>query len=174
MQSLLADRFKLSARFEAKQESVFALVMARPGKLGPQLRKVPEGQPCETDSSAGAGETNNGFSLRCGLVLPMKASASGRVRLGARNASMAYVADWLTSMPSAGIDKPVIDRTNLGEVDFTIEYSPTRSANPDVTPDPNAPTFLEALKDQFGLKLEPTTTPISTLVIDHIEELTPN
>jgi uncharacterized protein (TIGR03435 family) len=33
---------------------------------------------------------------------------------------------------------------------------------------------LEALHDQLGLKLEPTKGPVDVLVIDHIEEPTPN
>ena len=35
-------------------------------------------------------------------------------------------------------------------------------------------TFVEALKDQLGLKLESKTGPVDVLVIDHIEELSAN
>lgn len=174
MQSLLADRFKLSAHFEAKQESLFALVIVNPGKLGPRLRKDPAGQPCEPTVSAGAQSTPDGFPSRCGVVVPMKSSAPGRVRFGARDASMAYVADWLISLAGSGIDKPVIDRTELGNVDFTIEYSPEGIANPNFKPDANGPSFPEALKDQLGLKLVTEKASVETLVIDHIEEPSPN
>lgn len=34
---------------------------------------------------------------------------------------------------------------------------------------PGGPTFLDALKDQLGLKLTPATGEIGTLIIDHIE-----
>lgn len=174
MQSLLADRFKLAAHFEPKQEPVFALVIARPGKLGPQLRTNPESRPCEPDASASAQPSPDGFPIRCGVVVPMKSSAPGRVRFGARNASMSFVADWLISLAGSGIDKPVIDRTGLGNVDFTIEYSPEGIANPNFRPDANGPSFPEALRDQLGLKLVPTKASVETLVIDHIEEPSPN
>ena len=174
MQSLLADRFKLAAHFEAKQQPVFALVIANPSKLGPQLRKDPESGPCEPDASPGAQTTLDGFPTRCGVIVPMKATAPGRVRFGARNAKMAFVADWLISLAGSGIDKPVIDQTGLGHVDFTIEYSPEGIANPNFKPDPNGPSFPEALKDQLGLKLVPEKAPIETLVIDPIQELSPN
>ena len=174
MQSLLADRFKLAAHFETKEEPVFALVIARPGKLGPQLRKDPEGQPCEPDAFAGAQTTPDGFPMRCGVVVPMKTATVGRVRFGARNASMAFVADWLISLAGSRIDKPVIDQTGMGNVDFTIEYSPEGIANPNFKPDATGPSFPEALKDQLGLKLVPMKAPVETLVLDHVEEPSPN
>ena len=174
MQSLLADRFKLAAHFETKEEPVLALMIARPGKLGPQLQRHPEGQPCEPDASADAQTMPDGFPSRCAVVVPLKATASGRVRFGARNASMAFVADWLISLAGSGIDKPVIDHTHLGNVDFTIEYSPGAVANPNFKPDANGPTFLEALADQLGLKLVPQRELVETLVVDHIEEPSPN
>ena len=36
------------------------------------------------------------------------------------------------------------------------------------------PTFLEALKEQLGLKLVPQTGPVDVLVLDHVEEPSPN
>jgi Protein of unknown function (DUF3738) len=39
MQSLLVDRFKLATHYETRQLPVFALVLAKPGKTGPQLRR---------------------------------------------------------------------------------------------------------------------------------------
>jgi uncharacterized protein (TIGR03435 family) len=38
MQSLLADRFKLATHSETKPGPAFALVMSKPGKIGPQLQ----------------------------------------------------------------------------------------------------------------------------------------
>jgi uncharacterized protein (TIGR03435 family) len=34
--------------------------------------------------------------------------------------------------------------------------------------------FLEAVNDQLGLKLQSITAPVETLIIDHIEQPTPN
>jgi hypothetical protein len=41
-------------------------------------------------------------------------------------------------------------------------------------PEDTGPTFLEALKDQLGMKLESTTGPVDVLVIDHVEEPSAN
>lgn len=172
MQSLLEERFKLAVHFQTVQAPVFALIMDRTGKLGPQLRTHEANRKCGTGDSAGAKAGPGGFPLRCGIFLPMKASVPGRVRYGASDANMAFVADWL--MRGTGTDKPVIDETGLGQVDFVIEYSPDAPPNPKFTPDTNGPTFIEALKDQLGLKLISTTAPVSEIVIDHIQEPTPN
>ena len=48
MQSLLAERFHLAAHFENQTVPVFALVLAKPGKLGPNLRPHESGPPCDT------------------------------------------------------------------------------------------------------------------------------
>ncbi len=81
--------------------------------------------------------------------------------------------------PIAQLGRPVVDETGLkGDFDFTIEWvrQPNGTAPPgaDAPPAPEGPTFLEALKDQLGLKLEPRTGAVDVLVIDHIEELSPN
>src|SRR5665213_3146672 len=49
MQSLLADRFKLAVHFATHDVPVMALVLVKPGKLGPQLRPHAEGPPCDAN-----------------------------------------------------------------------------------------------------------------------------
>jgi uncharacterized protein (TIGR03435 family) len=45
---------------------------------------------------------------------------------------------------------------------------------PAAQPQASGPPLGGALKQQFGLKLVPTVALISTLIVDHIEEPTPN
>jgi uncharacterized protein (TIGR03435 family) len=54
MQSLLADRFKLAIHFEAREVPVFALLPAKPGSTGPQLRPHSDEPPCSTAPPAAA------------------------------------------------------------------------------------------------------------------------
>lgn len=80
----------------------------------------------------------------------------------------------------------VVDETGLkGSYDFTLSFSPrsqlrngggdeaaqqTRDAAPGA-PDPNgAISFMDAIRQQLGLKLEMRKRPMPVLVIDHIEE----
>lgn len=184
LQALLADRFKLALHFETRQLPVFALVLNKPGKFGPQLRPHADDPPCSTapppptSSAAFQATTIGGFPEICGGFLPLEPSASGLLRFGARDVPMAILA-MLSSSRLTGIDRPVLDGTGLtGKFDLIIQFTPQPKLNP--PPDASSPsadtgpTFLEALKDQLGLKLESTTGPVNTLVIDHIEEPTPN
>ena len=61
-----------------------------------------------------------------------------------------------------------------GTYDFVIEWTPQFNGPlpPGETfqPDPTGPTFLEALKEQLGFKLESQTGPVDMFVVDHVEE----
>jgi len=73
-----------------------------------------------------------------------------------------------------GIDRPVLDRTGLtGTYDLVFNFT-SENMPPGIQLDESGPTFLEALKDQLGLKLVPETRPVDVLVIDHVEEPSPN
>ena len=75
-----------------------------------------------------------------------------------------------------GIDRPVIDGTGLtGKFDFSLEFSSERDVSrPDLVPDGTGPTFLQALQEQLGLKLQSTITAVSITIVDHIERPTEN
>jgi uncharacterized protein (TIGR03435 family) len=99
-------------------------------------------------------------------------SKPGNVLLaGSRNTTMALFA---ASVPSLGqIDRPVVDRTGLsGKYDLSIEWAREENgsaASVDVQTESQGTTFLEAMKEQLGLKLESTKAPLDVLVIDHVE-----
>jgi uncharacterized protein (TIGR03435 family) len=75
----------------------------------------------------------------------------------------------------SGVDRPVLDRTGLtGKFDFAIEFAPQYDVGGLPTglnfrPDPTGPTFVQAVREQLGLKLEPQVGPAEFLVIDYIE-----
>jgi uncharacterized protein (TIGR03435 family) len=183
MQSLLADHFRLAIHYETRQVPVFELLVNQPGTLGPLLQRHPDDSPCPTTfrspSPTDPPQTvDSRFPVTCGGLLGMNPSAPGRFRAGARNVPMELIASSMTGGVS-GLDRPVLDRTGLtGKFDFAIEFSP----QPDVPsapganfrPDPTGPTFIEALKEQLGLKLEPLTGPFDVLVIDNVEEPSAN
>jgi len=72
-----------------------------------------------------------------------------------------------------------VDRTGLeGKFDFVMEWTPeSRKALTDdggVQTDPQGTTFLEALREQLGLKLEATKVRMTVPVIDHVERPSEN
>jgi uncharacterized protein (TIGR03435 family) len=190
MQSLLADRFKLAVHYEIRRLPVYALVLAKEGKPGPQLKQ--SGGECSTTVSdvqtinrslqlpptaAGSGSTSRSLQIPCGLLMPVAPSVAGRMRIAGRNVPLALLAD-MAGAPVAGIDRPIVERTGLGGTyDISVEFAPimpTGPVPPGFTPDETGPTFVEALRDQLGLKLDPQNGPVNVVVIDHVEEPSAN
>jgi uncharacterized protein (TIGR03435 family) len=185
MQSLLAERFKLTIHYETRQVPVFALLAELPGKLGPLLQQHPDDSPCSTSPrvpspapTAPPQALDIRFPVTCGGIVGMAPSAPGRERAGARNVPMELIASSLTGGTS-GLDRPVLDKTGLtGMFDFAIEFTPQfkppLAPGANFRPDPTGPTFVEALREQLGLKLEPQTGPVDVLVVDTVEEPSAN
>jgi uncharacterized protein (TIGR03435 family) len=99
------------------------------------------------------------------------------VILGSRETSMEMLANYTAALTE--FDRPVVDQTGLqGKFDYEINFTPpwkmpqlqTIGTQLDLT----GPALLEALKDQFGLKLKSTRGSIQILVIDHVEQPSPN
>jgi uncharacterized protein (TIGR03435 family) len=99
----------------------------------------------------------------------------GENHFGGRNVTLAMLAE---SMPTqTGLNtlpRPLIDETGLtGGFDFSIEWTPEDTSQAGEL-DSFGAAFREALKEQLGLKLEPQKGPVLVLVIDHVEQPSPN
>lgn len=183
VQSLLADRFKLAVHFEIQEQPASALVLDRPRKLGPRLLPHAEGLPCDAKWSAPPDRTSPSvppgeFVRSCGVVQAINV-ADHTILFGARNVTMHSIAGNLGNIPPvAEFGRPVVDQTGLaGTYDFSLNWLPDRRGNPSGATEPldaQGPSFEEALKNQLGLKLKPTKAPIQILVIDHVEQPSPN
>jgi uncharacterized protein (TIGR03435 family) len=179
MQALLADRFKLAAHRETRQGPVLALLMVKPGATKPQLQPA---QPCDSGalgSQTPAPAALGGVPAVCGAGFFGSTPSPGRIRIAGRSMSMSNIADFVSGWADFSFSRPVLDRTGLaGNFDFSVEFVPDLSGaeppQPNFQPDPTGPTLMEALKDQLGLKVDSRTGPVDVLVIDHIEEPTPN
>ena len=142
MQSLLADRFKLAIHFETRQLPVFAMVLVKSGKTGPQLQPYSAGPPCDLvapaetlDQAAGQAAKDPGWHQPCGDLGAM--FAAGRVHIGERNMSMAQIASSMPVISMGTLDRSVVDQTELsGTFDFKIEYAPSSNR-----PTPPGSTF---------------------------------
>jgi uncharacterized protein (TIGR03435 family) len=162
MRALLADRFALAMHNETRQMPVFAVVLAKPGTTGPQLRPHNADAPCPSDP-----HSDDPFPAICGGVYPMQPSEPGRIRLGARNVTPGLIEN---AFPTRELGHPVLDRTGLtGLYDFSLEWTPER-LGPDAAAEPETGAALhQALKEQLGLKLESTKAAIEILVLDRVE-----
>jgi uncharacterized protein (TIGR03435 family) len=119
MRSLLADRFKLAIHHETRQVPVLALVLAEPGKIGPQLRQHPDDTSCTTDPNTPTpavpgsgppllpGTIAGGFPALCNGILGMPPILPGNLRIGGRNLTMAFMAESLSGGENLG--RPIVD-----------------------------------------------------------------
>jgi uncharacterized protein (TIGR03435 family) len=114
-----------------------------------------------------------GFPAVCGGILYVPGTGVGRLSFGARNVSIAVIAN---AMPSWGaLERPVLDKTGLtGMWDFAMEFTPEGSTDTGNSPVVTGPTFLQALKEQLGLKLNAEKGPVDSLVVDHVERPSAN
>lgn len=106
----------------------------------------------------------------------MPPSAPGRVRSGGRNVPMDLIVNSIEPEDTDS-DRPVVNQTGLtGTFDFAVEFVPRMpsSTNSNSRANPAGPTFVEALRDQLGLKFVPQTGSLDVPVIDYIQELSPN
>jgi uncharacterized protein (TIGR03435 family) len=190
MQSFLVDRFKLAVHFETKDGPAYALVLAKPGKLGSQMRAFPDGFPCSetptsTPSPASEGVVGRGgdaphptvpavddgrLPASCGGLEALPAIQPGIMHLAGRDDTVKQLIELITLL--GALDRPLVDRTGLsGTFDMALDLPLPPSVPPGVD---GATVFREAVSDQLGLKLESITAPVDTLVIDHVERPTPN
>ncbi len=172
--ALLADRFRLVVHFEMKVVPVLALTLDKPGKTGPNLRPHDEGPACDPTVAPPAKEKSPNapmvFPPECD-VQSMMGEADHKLLVGSRNTTMEVLAASLS--PLGHLGRPVVDETGLsGRFDYTLLFTEAGSPAPsdaDTQATSEGTNFLEAIKEQLGLKLTRSKASIRTLVIDHVE-----
>jgi uncharacterized protein (TIGR03435 family) len=171
MQSLLADRFHLRARYADREGPVLYLKLAKAGKPGPKLTPHADGPSCD---QLGPSPVEGLPGLWCHSLVAMDTHANRIVLMGSRDVGIDALAGALSTINPFGLGHPVIDQTGLaGKFDFTLEWAcePKAPAGSDAAApaDPEGPTLVDALRDELGLTLEPGKASLPVLVIDKVE-----
>jgi bla regulator protein BlaR1 len=174
LRSLLAERFKLVVHEERREMPVFELVLARDDRrLGARLRPF-EGE-CGDPSKLGPPP-----EATFGMPTPSKdpqwcLAFSGMGRLSAQGTTLSDLTTILARFPA--VRRRVLDRTGLtGRFDFDLEWTPFVTPGPAASgvPPDAGPNLFTALQEQLGLKLESTRETIAVLVIDSVNQPSPN
>jgi uncharacterized protein (TIGR03435 family) len=156
LQALLADRFKLVAHREMKEEPVFELVVS---KGGPRFKESTADEP-HPNAAAIPGDG--------GYMSP--GDGGGKVQF--IDATMAAFASILSNL--AG--RPIQDKTGLtGRYDLSFQKpmpGGSPSAGQQEASDPG-PTIFSVI-EELGLKLMPAKGSTEILVIDHVERPSEN
>ena len=156
LRPMLTDRFHVKAHTEIKTLAVFNLVLT---KDGPKFKENP---PPATDPDH---PTPNG---------------QGRGGISINNNDLTATAIPLSSLAEVLADQlnhTVIDKTGLtGDYDLKLKWTPDEDAKDaaDNGAADRPPDLFTALQEQLGLKLDATKGPVTTLVVDHAEQPSPN
>jgi uncharacterized protein (TIGR03435 family) len=180
LQALLEDRLQFKFHRESKEMQVYALVVAKAGKLhqadgdcGP----MPTGPPRAPEPGKPPTPPCGGFFMFPG-------------RLSGQKVTIKEFLDPLSRFTG----RTVLDKTNLtGKYDIDLQYTPEQGqfqappggagggppggapGMPSLPPiDPNGPSLFTALQEQLGLKLESQKGPVEMIIIDHIERPSDN
>jgi uncharacterized protein (TIGR03435 family) len=154
VRKLLSDRFDLTFHQDKKEMSAYVLALA---KNGPKLKK----------SELDANSVPN-------LLFQ---------QLGYLTVSNATMANFVTLMQTAVLDRPVVDQTGLdGRWDFVLKWTPDQSQfagmGVKVPPPSNAadapPPLFTAIQEQIGLKLEAGKASVPVLVLDRLQQPSSN
>jgi uncharacterized protein (TIGR03435 family) len=123
---------------------IYALLMARPGVLGPSFRPSTE----RTTFRQGNGSLT-GRAVPLSNLVDVLAFAVQRTVVDRTGLSEKYDVD----------------------LHWTPFGNETSGAN---SPPPDAPSIFTAVQEQLGLKLQSAKGPVDVLVIDHVERPTPD
>ncbi|HLY40722.1 MAG TPA: TIGR03435 family protein [Terracidiphilus sp.] len=109
--------------------------------------------------------------------LKMKEAAPGEmateeIAAGIRLTAHAMATESLVYTLSGTDGRLIVDKTGLGEKKFDFELH-WRPDDLRMTADAG-PSLFTALEEQLGLKLVPSKDPVNVLVIDHMEQPSPN
>jgi uncharacterized protein (TIGR03435 family) len=174
LQSLLAERFKLTLHRDTKDHAIYALVA---GKNGPKLKAADDAAPMP---GGGMNEARPGGPPPRGARVIQIDDAGAHLK--APSATLANLAEMLSNFS----ERPVVDMTGIqGQYDFDLVFSPEtlrglpggRMPGPppgadrpaaEAPADP-AGTIADSVQ-KYGLKLEPRKAPMEVLIVDHIEK----
>ena len=191
LRTLLADRFKLKTHTETRELPVYDLVLARSdGRLGPELKpsKSDCSKPDEVLAQQGAALAKGDVASFLGKPQPCSVStdpSGGPLNLMMRGdgQEMKQIVEILAQFTG----RPVRDKTGLtGRYDFAMKLDlqmvlglaqkmganiPAAAAN---IPQSDGSSLMTTLNEQLGLKLESTRDGVTVVVIDSVEQPTPD
>ncbi|HEY6467351.1 MAG TPA: TIGR03435 family protein [Candidatus Acidoferrales bacterium] len=156
VRSLLIYRFKMVAHRSSKSGEGYALTVANGG---PKLEVVEEGEATPTNMRVSCGNAGRG-----GWVSASGTPEPGVTAITGCNATLTQLTDALDRV----LQTVVVNQTGIdGRYDFAFKYM----SDPDAVS--SAPSLAAAVSD-LGLHLAKYKGPIENLVIDHIEQPSPN
>jgi uncharacterized protein (TIGR03435 family) len=107
-----------------------------------------------------------------GAKLQLSKSSGRSINVGGRyfngdGLTMDIIADQLSKISG----RIVVNKTSLeGRYDLKLRWTPDDAVAGETDP----PTLFTAIQEELGLRLEPAKEPVPVLVVDHVDQPTPN
>jgi bla regulator protein blaR1 len=181
LQALLLKRFGLVDHREVRRLPVYGLVVA---KSGPKLKQAKPGDIYANGINGAAGR----------VVLHADTIAMEGTSVRVTLTGHAISIDSVVSLLMDTVDRPVLDQTGLADgydtslwdrllMDLDLLHRPVSDQTGlrgkyDIslhwTSEVSGPSIFAALQQQLGLRLKPEKRPVGVLVIDHVQQPTPN
>ena len=154
LRSILVDRFHLVAHREMREVPVYELVV---GKHGSKLT------PTDAGVASPEGSKTHGCHAGC--------MSSDNRHLDAKGVGMEAVCGFL----SGKTQRTVVDRTGLASLyDFSLDWTADDAHENGLAPASSAPELLTALQEQLGVRLQPSKGMVAMIVVDRVEQPSPN
>lgn len=171
---LLADRFAFRAHTSSREATGYHLVLARrDGALGPKVRRAAVDCMPFLSGVRSRAEVPRDAAGR-DLCPPVDTATANNLMLNHRWNGMTLA--FLVSTLERRVGPYVIDRTGLeGLYDFDLTWpAEDRDTPADVPQVAGAQTFLAAIEQQLGLRLEPAKVTVDVLIVDAMQRPTPD
>jgi uncharacterized protein (TIGR03435 family) len=174
LRGLLAERFKLVVHEETRDYPIYAMVRAQSDRIGSRMKPSADGDCVD----AGAPPVNGPRPAAdpkgpqpCGRIIYRPDGWSAR----------RVTTDQIAKALEPFVGRVVQNRTDLTgpyNIDFEFTRDPGVAVSPDTAGQDRATdsrtSIFTALREQLGLRLDAQKNSVSVLVIDHVEEPTPD
>jgi uncharacterized protein (TIGR03435 family) len=172
LQALLQDRFQLKLHRETRALPLYELVVA---KSGPKLRPSEKGSctPYVKGSQPAIAAAGQPQPLYCGFH---RTGSSVSPILDGKGVSIADLGNNLARSYNTALGRNIVDKTGLsGVFDIHLTWTNDRGSSDAALPSTSDDvSIFTALEEQLGLKSQSAKGPVDVLVIDHIEQPSPN
>lgn len=167
LQSLLAEQFKLTLRRETRTLPIYELVVVDGGLRIAAMQR------------GGCTPPGGVRWDRIDLDAPLYVCNSFRRRILSRSPETRPLPQWprVTRVEAGGVSVPAlidfisvdVDRVVVNRTEFTTPLNFVLDFAAVSDPAASGPTIFDAVQDQLGLELRPTSGPIDVLVIESVE-----
>ena len=161
LRAMLADRFRLVTHTETREQPLYVLTLARAdGRFGPQLKRST--LPCAAQTTPQPGsdcgvDTSNGSTLGT---------------MSARGVPMDNIA---AALANFAVNRTVVNRTGLeGAFDADLRFATEGAALAVTNRSDDASSIFTAVQEQLGLRLQSDRGPVPFIVIDSVQQPTPD